>query len=138
MKNHLTHLIVSVIVLLGALLGVGLAQNLSSQHVASRVVLSLTPQAIGQASGREELVISVDSDAAGPAYCGYSSSTLSRTPGTGSGFRFGPGSGRVICKYPDQVLYCISADGSIISYDESYQRTSTPTATPTVTPTVTP
>lgn len=137
MSKELKHLLVAASGLLFCLLGgAALAANLSSQHVASRVVLSLTPQAIGQKAGREELVIQNDSDSANPAICGYSSSTLSKTPGAGSGFSYAAGSGRVICKYPDQELYCIS-DGATLSYDEAYVRTSTPTATPTVTPTPT-
>jgi hypothetical protein len=115
-------------------LGIAVAQNLSALHVAGRVVLNATPRAIGQSTGREELAISVDSDSANAAFCGYTSATLSKTPGTGSGFRYAAGSGRVVCRYADQPLYCIS-DGATVSYDESYVRTSTPTATPTVTPT---
>ncbi len=136
MTKHGFHLLVAATVLV--LAAAGFAAQVSSLRVASRVILSATPQAIGQKSGREELAIQVDSDAAGAAYCGYTSALLSVTPGTGSGFRYSAGSGRVICKYPDQELYCMSADGAILSVDEAYVRTSTPTATPTETPTATP
>lgn len=130
------HLVLAVLGLVLAWPVYLFAQNVSSLRVASRVVLSATPQAIGSRSGREELAIQVDSNSAGPAYCGYSSSTLSRTPGPGSGFRYAASSGRVLCKYPDQELYCMSADGAILSFDEAYVRTATPTAT--ATPTNTP
>ena len=133
MRNLRDLLLACVICALG-LGGFAWAAVSLGTHNAGRIVLTLTPQAVGSSSGREELFISVDTDSASVAICGYSSSALSRTPGTSSGASYAPGGGRVSCKYPDQTLYCLSS-GATLSFDEAYIRTATSTATATVTPT---
>lgn len=121
-------------------LGVAVAGPLVGQRQGLFLPLTLTPVAVGNNVGREEIILGVPSDAANGIFCCWDRSTTpcvpNRTPNaTPGGFYIGPGGGSKVCKYADQVLRCISASANV-SVDQAYARTATttPTATATATP----
>jgi hypothetical protein len=136
MHAELKHFAVALVgaILLGATM-VG-ASALVGQRRGGFVTLTLTPAIIGDNTSREEVVIEVDETSVNPAFCCWGTGcTPNRTPGADTGtFRKGAGRGAVVCKYPDQVLRCISA-GANLSYDQAFVRTATATATGTATAT---
>lgn len=139
MRPDIRHFIIALVAALFVGIGIALAGQLVGQRRGGFITLSLTPQIIGQNTGREELIIENLSDSANAAFCCWSNNPTpcvpNRTPGADTGtFVKNAGGGADICKYPDQVLSCISA-GANLSYDQAYARTTTPSATPTITPT---
>ena len=113
----------------------------SSYAEAGCVALSLTPVAIGGSAGRKSFNFWA---VGGSIICGYNSATLDGTPGPGKGAIYPANMGLGKCDCQDAELYCITADGGTVCYDEcrittqSPTATITPTATPTETPTSTP
>lgn len=103
------------------------------------VVLSATPQAIGQHEYRNDLHIRNDAASSDSMWCGWDE-TVSATPGPDSGVKYGPGDGDSFCVYVDQPLYCYTTGTAVAFYDEAIILTPTPTLTASLThtPTETP
>lgn len=108
--------------------------GISTGSDAGCVVLSNTPQAIGTGSHRKSFHFWA---VGGDAYCGYNSSTLSRTPGVGTGADYPDGSGEQRCDCQDNVLYCVGDASAKVCYSECVEATTTITPTPTITSTAT-
>jgi hypothetical protein len=102
---------------------------------AGCLFLSATPQAVGTSNRRFAFAFWPNG---GEAWCGYSTSTLSRTPGPASGAHYADGQTRDKCQCQDSTLYCIGDPTTQVCWDECGNVTPTSTQTPTATPTATP
>jgi hypothetical protein len=127
------HLVLAVLVLAALVAAASAAEK--AHRRAGRVTLNPTPVEIGQSSGRVELMFQNTGATNNDMLCGYNSGTLSETPGPDAGYRYVPGGGTTRCTYPDKPFFCMSTNGTEISFDEA--RLGTPTNTPLPTPTPT-
>lgn len=90
------------------------------------------PVAIGVAGRRSNLSFWA---VGGSAWCGYNSSTLSRTPGPDAGAEYPDGKGISKCGCSGTTVYCVGPTPVKVCWDECVQVTPTATASATVTPT---
>lgn len=96
---------------------------------AGGVVMSETPQAVGNATSRIDYLVHNDGDSTSNVVCGYNPTPLSFTPGPSSGDKLKPGEGKNICTFADQIVYCKTTNGgsAVVYMDESRMVTPTPT-----------